>query len=123
MLVSLMSSKTLTAANGSGPVTYTRPVEVEEHNYFNFTVNLRDIEDLAGTPNVSLVTTAEGSMNGQDWITIPSVGVTRTAVGVGYDAGYILYPRMRFRVEFTASGSPGDQVAVVFCLQVNLVSK
>jgi hypothetical protein len=123
MLETLFSSQTMQAVDGSGMTTFSRPIAVGENNYANLSLNVRDIEELQGTPSVSLAISGEGSNDGQNWVAITGLAVSGSAVGVSYAEAYVLYPWMRFDVTFTVSGSSGDRAAVVFCLQVNTLRK
>jgi hypothetical protein len=123
MLVSLLSSHTLTTAYGFVASTQTRPIDMRGFNYANITLNIRDIVHLAGSPSVTLVANAEGSNDGQNWTTITGLGPSKSATGVESDEGYVTFAWLRFDVQFSMTGSAGDQATVVFCLQARLLRK
>ena len=120
MLVSLLSSQTLATVYGHVASTKTRAVDVRGHNYANITLNIRDIVLLYGSPTVTLVAVAEGSNDGQNWVTITGLGPASGSHGVESDEGYVTFAWLRFDVQFSMTGSAGDQAEVVFCLQANL---
>ena len=123
MLVNVFTNQTLTAVNGSGAGTFTPRIAVGQNNYANITLNLRDIEELQGTPGVALDIAGEGSIVGQNFVGVGGLALGATATGVLSAEGSVPYPWLRFHVLLTVGGAPGDKVAVVFDLQANLVRK
>jgi len=123
MRVDVFTNQTMTAVHGSGMDTFTPRIAVGRSNYANITLNLRDIEELQGTPSVSLAISAEGSIDGVNFVAVGGLGVTGTATGVSSSEATVSYPWLRFSILFTISGSAGDRVAVVFDLQANLMRK
>lgn len=122
MLVSLFSSQVLTAAVSNPVSTKTRAIEVGQHNYANITLNVRDIVGLSGSPTVNLTVDGEGSIDGQNWVTIADLDASADAVGVVSGEDYVLYPWLRFDINLTVTGSAGDQAQVVFGLDVNIIA-
>ena len=120
MLVSLVSSQVLIASYSSQTVTQTRAIEVGPHNHANFTVNVRDLPTLHGSPTAKTLTVyVEGSNGGGKWHRTGS-SLVSTATGVKPLDFPVSFAFLRLHVEFVVTGSSGDEAEVGFCVQVNL---
>lgn len=124
MLVKVASSKALVGSASGAVSLITGPIEVGQHNYLNFTVNIRELVHLHGSPtSVTLFVGPLGSNDGVNWFGLPVPPVSSTAEGVKYAEGLLPTPFLAFEIVLTVVGSTGDEAEVVFCLQANLVRK
>ena len=77
MRVDVFTNQTMTAVHGSGMNTFTPRIAVGRNTYANITLNLRDIEELQGTPSVSLAISAGGSIDGTNFVAVGVRGMLR----------------------------------------------
>lgn len=124
MLVKVLSNKTLIGTNSSTVMTITSPIEVGQHNHLNFTVNLRELVHLHGTPTtVTLFVGPLGSNDGVHWYGLSVPAISSTAKAVKYAEGLLPSRFLAFEIILTVAGITTDEAEVVFCVQANLTKK
>ena len=110
--------------------TYTTPaymksraVSMGPNNYVNFTAYIRSLVDLSGTPTKSLAIAAEASNDGVNWSAVTGLSLVSTVTGLVTAEGDVGFGWLRFDINLTLAGNPGDTAEAVFDLQANVMRK
>ena len=123
MQLDLARNESIVSSNPTTAYMKTRAVRMGVNNYVNYTVNVRSLVDISGTPTKSLQFLGEGSNDGVNWTAITGLSLNISAQGLSNQEGEAPYGWLRFDVALGVGGTAGDVAEAVFDLQANVMRK